>query len=144
MNMTTKPTRPVLWINALLCLNLGFGLTACTTAGDAIPQGGPTMAQVYEEAMQKSNGETLDQVRAQINPTVAYNSINTLSPYTRTADNEINNLFPTLPNPQVVMYIYPHLAGQDEAPVPGYSTAFNVFEREHYAMPGETPNNQYN
>jgi conjugative transfer region lipoprotein (TIGR03751 family) len=61
----------------------------------------------------------------------------TLSPYTRTTENETNNLFPALPNPQVVMYIAPHLAGQDEAPVPGYITAFNLFEQTHYALPGE-------
>jgi conjugative transfer region lipoprotein (TIGR03751 family) len=112
-------------------------LSACTTAGDAIPQGGPTMAQVYEEAMQQSNGSTLDQARAQISSTINYKGENNLSNYTRTAENEINNLFPTLPNPQLVMYVYPHLAVQDEAPIPGYSTAFNLFEREHYAAPGE-------
>lgn len=48
--------------------------------------------------------------------------------------DEINNLFPELPNPQLVMYVYPHFAGQDEAPIPGYSTAFHLYEREHYAM----------
>ena len=31
-------------------------------------------------------------------------------PYTRTAANEIRNLFPRLPNPDLVMYVYPHLA----------------------------------
>jgi conjugative transfer region lipoprotein (TIGR03751 family) len=136
MNMKQTLTRSNIWISTLFCLT-AIHLTGCTTAGDAIPQGGPTMAQVYEEAMQKSNGATLDQVRAQINLPNVYNSETTLSPYTRTAENETNNLFPTLPNPQVMMYIAPHLAGQDEAPVPGYSTAFNLFEQIHYALPGE-------
>lgn len=116
-------------------------LSACSTAGDVMPQGGPTMAQVYEEAMEKSNGATLDTVRNTVltsnNPSIDYTGGNNLSSYTRTSENEINNLFPLLPNPQVVMYIYPHLAGDDEAPVPGYSTAFPLFEREHYALPGE-------
>jgi conjugative transfer region lipoprotein (TIGR03751 family) len=132
------------WIKALFFSSIFFNpifyLTGCTTAGDAIPQGGPTMAQVYEQAMEKSNGATLDQARQQVNATapVAYNGANQLSPYTRTSENEINNLFPTLPNPQLVMFVYPHLAGQDDAPIPGYSTAFNLFKREHYAMAGET------
>jgi conjugative transfer region lipoprotein (TIGR03751 family) len=125
-----------------LCWCLSLCLTACSTAGDAIPQGGPSMLQVYEEAMAHSNGATINTVRNtvsdSVNTSVAYNGINQLSPYTHTAENETNNLFPTLPNPQIVMYVYPHLAGQDEAPVPGYSTAFNLFERVHYAMPGET------
>jgi conjugative transfer region lipoprotein (TIGR03751 family) len=133
-----KPTATLCtWINAVLTLLVAITLSACSTAGDTMPQGGPTMSQVYEEAMQKSNGATLDQARAQISAPVSYNSIDQLSPYTRTANNEINNLFPLLPNPQIVMYIYPHLAEQDEAPVPGYSTAFSLFEREHYALPGE-------
>jgi conjugative transfer region lipoprotein (TIGR03751 family) len=35
------------------------------------------------------------------------------------------------------MYVYPHLSRQDEAPVPGYSTAFELYEKAHYALPGE-------
>ncbi len=31
-------------------------------------------------------------------------------PYTRTAANEIRNLFPRLPNPDLVLYVYPHLS----------------------------------
>lgn len=122
------------WIRLILAINFtAISLLAgCTTAGNAIPQGGPTMAQVYEEAMQKSNGQTLDQVRGQIRSPVAYNGITELSDYTRTSENEINNLFPTLPNPQLVIYVYPHLAGQDETPVPGYSTVFSLFKEEHF------------
>lgn len=129
------------WINVLLYLIASIVLAACSTAGDVMPQGGPTMAQVYEDAMDKSNGSSLDLMRSAvsdpINTSVAYNGTTNLSPYTRTSENEINNLFPLSPNPQLVMYVYPHLAGTDEAPVPGYSTAFQLLEREHYAITGE-------
>lgn len=125
------------WINATLSLLAALILSACATAGDTMPQGGPTMVQMYEEAMQQSNVATLDQARTQIASPQNYNGTTNLSAYTRTTENETNNLFPLLPNPQVVMYIYPHLAGQDEAPVPGYSTAFTLFEKEHYAMTNE-------
>jgi conjugative transfer region lipoprotein (TIGR03751 family) len=57
--------------------------------------------------------------------------------YTRTASNEIYSLFPRLPNPDLVMYVFPHLAGNEPAPVPGYSTAFPFYSRTQYAMPGE-------
>jgi conjugative transfer region lipoprotein (TIGR03751 family) len=43
--------------------------------------------------------------------------------------------FPRLPNPDLVMYVYPHLAGT-QAPVPGYSTVFPLYESQ-YALPGE-------
>jgi conjugative transfer region lipoprotein (TIGR03751 family) len=123
-------------------LTLGFFaffITACTTAGNAIPQGGPTMAQVYEQAMQKSNNSTLDAARRKVQTKTISNSQNLnnenrLSAYTRTSQNEINNLFPQLPNPQLVMYVYPHFAGNEEVPVPGYSTAFYLFEKTHYKL----------
>ncbi|MBN0596109.1 TIGR03751 family conjugal transfer lipoprotein, partial [Pseudomonas aeruginosa] len=40
--------------------------------------------------------------------------------YTRTAANEIYRQFRRLPNPDLVMYVFPHLAGTDPVPVPGY------------------------
>ncbi|RUS67409.1 hypothetical protein CUZ56_01354 [Saezia sanguinis] len=57
--------------------------------------------------------------------------------YTRNAQNEISNQFQRLPNPDLVMYIFPHLAGSDPVPVPGYSTIFPLYQRVQYAMPGE-------
>lgn len=57
--------------------------------------------------------------------------------YTRDAQNEIQQLFPRLPNPDMVIYIYPHMAGNEPAPVPGYSSVFSFYSRVQYALPGE-------
>ena len=57
--------------------------------------------------------------------------------YTRTARNEAYRQFHRLPNPDLVMYVYPHLAGSDPVPVPGYTTVFPLYQRVQYAMPGE-------
>ena len=62
-----------------------------------------------------------------------------LEGYTREAFNEIDVLFPRLPNPTLVMYVFPHLAGDTHAPVPGYATAFSMYEQVEYALPGEVP-----
>lgn len=124
------------WIKFLVVINflvLSL-LTGCTTAGNAIPKGGPTMAQVYEEAMQKSNGGTIEQVREKINNPISVECNNHQSDFTRTSENEINNLFPTLANPQIVMYVYPHVTGIDETPVPGYGTVFPLYDKVHYSM----------
>jgi conjugative transfer region lipoprotein (TIGR03751 family) len=51
--------------------------------------------------------------------------------------NEIQRQFRRLPNPDLVMYVFPHLAGSDPVPVPGYSTVFPLYQRVQYAMPGE-------
>lgn len=57
--------------------------------------------------------------------------------YTRTAQNEIYRQLHRLPNPDLVMYVFPHLAGTDPVPVPGYSTVFPFYQRVQYALPGE-------
>ncbi|MGH8565473.1 MAG: hypothetical protein ACREXW_15835 [Gammaproteobacteria bacterium] len=54
------------------------------------------------------------------------------SGYTREAHDEIEARFPVLPNPQLVLYVYPHL-GEDGAA----ATAFPLYERVEYALPGE-------
>lgn len=57
--------------------------------------------------------------------------------YTRTAQNEIDRQFHRLPNPDLAMYVFPHLAGSDPVPIPGYTTVFPLYHRVQYAMPGE-------
>jgi conjugative transfer region lipoprotein (TIGR03751 family) len=57
--------------------------------------------------------------------------------YTRTAANEIYQQFHRLPDPDLVMYVFPHLSGTDPVPVPGYSTVFPLYQHVQYAMPGE-------
>ena len=58
--------------------------------------------------------------------------------YTRMAANELELLFPRLPNPDIYIHILPHLATESRVPVPGYTTAVPLYERVEYALPGET------
>ena len=62
--------------------------------------------------------------------------------YWHTARNEMSSQFPRLPNPDLVMYVFPHLVGAGSVPVPGYSTVFPFYERVQYAMPGERQENE--
>ena len=57
--------------------------------------------------------------------------------YTRTAANELEMLFPRLPNPDIYIHVPPHLATGERVPVPGYTTAVPLYERAEYALPGE-------
>jgi conjugative transfer region lipoprotein (TIGR03751 family) len=95
------------------------------------------MAEVYEEAMQQSGGEKIDNVRSEVSQQVDISQHEGLARYTRDSQNEINNLFPILSNPMLTMYVYPHLAGDEQLPVPGYTTGFTLYEKNHYAMLGE-------
>lgn len=58
--------------------------------------------------------------------------------YTRTVDTELNNLFPRLANPDLVIYVYPHLATRTRAPIPGYTTVIPLYEKVEYKLPGES------
>ena len=60
------------------------------------------------------------------------------APYARTAANELELLFPRLPNPDIYIYVLPHLATEERVPVPGYTTAVPLYERVEYALPGES------
>jgi conjugative transfer region lipoprotein (TIGR03751 family) len=44
--------------------------------------------------------------------------------------------FARVPNPDLVMVVYPHLA-RGKYPVPGYVTVFPMYEQTVYALPGE-------
>ena len=58
--------------------------------------------------------------------------------YARTAANELELLFPRLPNPDVFIYVPAHLATELRIPVPGYTTAVPLYDRVEYALPGES------
>jgi conjugative transfer region lipoprotein (TIGR03751 family) len=57
----------------------------------------------------------------------------------RAVADEMDGRFARLPNPDLVMYVTPHLSPNGRYPVPGYSTVFSMYETVEYAMPGEVP-----
>ena len=59
--------------------------------------------------------------------------------FTRDILTELDLHFPRLPNPTLVMYVFPHVAGPSRVPVPGYATTFPMYEHPEYALPGEVP-----
>ncbi|CBJ82517.1 putative lipoprotein [Xenorhabdus bovienii str. Jollieti] len=56
--------------------------------------------------------------------------------YSRSAAQEISQQFPRLPNPDMVMYVFPHLVAGN-TPIPGYSTVFPFYSQVQYALSGE-------
>ncbi len=113
-----------------------FFITGCTSRGDAIADTSPTMAEIYADAMHQSNGETIDMARSKVS-TLSHHENFSIPNDSQAAINKINTLFPLLQNPQLIMYVYPHLAGNQESPVPGYFTGFSLYEKNYYAIPGE-------
>lgn len=128
MNMLIKT------VTIVICL---CGLAACSTSQEKLlPRSEQTMLDLWQK---KSGNANLLPTRQN----VAQDPVRTVSfeeqaSYTRSAANEVINLFPRLPNPDLVMYIYPHLSDTDEPmPVPGYSTVIPFYSRVQYAQAGE-------
>lgn len=125
-------------------------LSGCTTPGKKLlPHGDMTMAQIYRvqtglvvsSDTQGSGDNTtssnqFDAISYQSNAT----SIMPVSDqYIDDAQNQINSEFKVLPNPNIAAYIFPHMSHYSgtNVPVPGYTTTFFLYEKNHYAMPGE-------
>ncbi|EKT4483378.1 TIGR03751 family conjugal transfer lipoprotein [Pseudomonas putida] len=134
--MNAHPFRYWTWISLLLCLHLA----GCTTSKDEmLPHGDHTMLNIWNTGGAVGTLQQLQEARGELRRPVLdpEHLIKDKSAYTRTAANEIRAQFPRLPNPDLVMYVYPHLAGTQQAPVPGYSTVFPLYEKVQYALPGE-------
>ncbi len=115
-------------------------LAGCASTKDAVlPQDGPSMKAIYEAHVEEMNARDPRIVRGELGSRPIATGEADLRGYTREAFNEIDVLFPRLPNPTLVMYVFPHLAGAARAPVPGYTTAFPMYEQVEYALPGEVP-----
>ncbi len=113
-------------------------LAGCASTKDAVlPQDGPSMKAIYERHVQEMNVRDPQVIRHELGNRPILTGEAALQGYTRDAFNEIDLLFPRLPNPTLVMYVFPHLAGDTHAPVPGYATAFPMYEQVEYALPGE-------
>lgn len=130
---------------ACICALLALALmSGCSTDKEQmLPHGKSTMMDVWDGGTSGSgtsanNRQMLD-ARAQLRRPLeaGQGPLQENTAYTRTSQNEIYSQFKRLPNPDLVMYVFPHLAGSDPAPVPGYTTVFPLYQRVQYAMPGE-------
>ncbi len=118
-------------------------LAGCASTKDTVlPQDGPSMKAIYEGHVHEMNADNPQVIRGELGDRPIDAGEAALHGYTRDAFNEIDVLFPRLPNPTLVMYIFPHLAGDAGAPVPGYTTAFPMYEQVEYALPGEVRSHQ--
>ena len=132
-------------LQACAWLTIALLASGCSTSKEEmLPHGDATMIDVWDQGTTGSAGSASSRLlldarqtlRRPLDPQQAAVR-NDNAAFTRTAQNEIYSQFKRLPNPDLVMYVYPHLAGADPAPVPGYTTVFPFYQRVQYAMPGE-------
>ncbi len=124
---------------------IALGLTSsilggCASTKDTVlPRDGPSMKTIYDQHIEEMNVQDPLIIREALGNRPIDNEGGSLHGYTRDAYSEIEAIFPRLPNPGLVMYVFPHLAGDEQVPVPGYATTFPMHEQVEYAMPGEVP-----
>ena len=136
----------LIWTNPLTLLVIVFALGGCATSKEKVlsRDSNTTMLDIWNRETTGANNNqsrALLDARQQLRRPVtdaditAYPAVQ--ASYTRTATNEIYRQFHRLPNPDLVMYVFPHLAGTDPVPIPGYTTLFPLYQHVQYALPGE-------
>lgn len=133
--MRTFKSNPMLPLIFLL----PFWLAGCSTSKDEmLPPGDSSMLELWNDGASASHatGESRTTLRRPVTDSERTIAQLTRESYSRTQENEIQQTFPRLPNPDMVMYVFPHLA-EGNTPVPGYSTVFPFYSQVQYALPGE-------
>ena len=128
MPMSHRPC--LIWISLLTLLQ-----GCASTSEQLLPRGERDMQAIWNGAA--TGQPTLQEARLVLRRPLQASPHAEQEPYTRSAANEIRSQFPRLPNPDLVLYVFPHLAGSEQAPVPGYSTVFPFYRQVHHALPGE-------
>lgn len=130
---------------------VGAALAGCATSKEELmPHGDQTMQDLWRQSASGRSGDNLSQqalldARSDLRRPISDGAlVEQRIQYTRTAANEIYSQFARLPNPDLVMYVFPHLAGVEPVPVPGYSTVFPLYSMPQYAMPGDIARPQVN
>lgn len=114
-------------------LSISLALTGCASKQAILPQDLPSMQQIYERHfdVRRLRGDPGAGVRERAPDA---EPVTVVPAATAPAAARV---FTRLPNPDLILYVYPHLAGAEGVPVPGYATAFPLYERVEYALPGE-------
>jgi conjugative transfer region lipoprotein (TIGR03751 family) len=135
MHSRLRPIVTIAWIS--------LALGGCASTKESVlPQDGPSMKAIYDAHFEGMGADDPYVLRRELGTRPLGDDDVDLAGYSRTAHTELETIFPRLPNPTLVMYVFPHLAGIERVPVPGYATTFTLYERVEYALPGEVPSGQ--
>ncbi len=122
---------------------ISLALGGCASTKESVlPQDGPSMKAIYDAHFEGMGADDPYVLRRELGTRPLGDDDVDLAGYSRTAHTELETIFPRLPNPTLVMYVFPHLAGSERVPVPGYATTFTLYERVECALPGEVQSGQ--
>ncbi len=131
-------SKKIILVALLLSISSSL-MTACShVAGNIIPNDGPTMESIYDDS-----GDPMDNANPTgvvkhwtETPSLTEHQGAAVSSSTLSAKKAVDSpTFSLLDNPELKLYIFPHLAGTEMLPIPGYWTAFSAYPRRYYALP---------
>ncbi|MBD2798248.1 TIGR03751 family conjugal transfer lipoprotein [Xenorhabdus sp. 18] len=112
-------------------------LAGCATSKETLlPAGEQTVLAMWQGSQASTTRQARQTLRRALTPAERRRALEAPDGYSRSAAQEISQQFPRLPNPDMVMYVFPHLAAGN-TPIPGYSTVFPFYSQVQYALPGE-------
>ncbi|QTL39058.1 TIGR03751 family conjugal transfer lipoprotein [Xenorhabdus budapestensis] len=125
-------------ITYAIVLGLTGLMAGCSTSKDTLlPAGEQTVLAMWQgNKAGQSATKARQTLRRALTPVERHRASEEPNHYSRSAEHEISQQFPRLPNPDMVMYVYPHLVA-GKTPIPGYSTVFPFYQQVQYALPGE-------
>ncbi|TVR65497.1 MAG: TIGR03751 family conjugal transfer lipoprotein [Candidatus Competibacteraceae bacterium] len=139
MPRSTDAARRSAPARVLLLLPVPLALAGCAVgprAADLLPDEGPTTLEVYERHLAGAGAG------APVGPGPRFAGGEPPAPAATAATRrghaalaDLRRDFQRVPDPEILGYVYPHLAG--ETPIPGYYTVFPLRGGVRYARPGE-------
>ncbi|HBC5065884.1 TPA: TIGR03751 family conjugal transfer lipoprotein [Proteus mirabilis] len=115
-------------------------ITGCNTSKEEIlPAGNSTMRDIWQSKVGEIKTEKRQERAIQRGLLGSANPPSHLVNKSdiQQAKEHIQHHFPRLPNPDMVIYIYPHFVGSEPTPIPSYSTVFPFYSKVQYALPNE-------
>lgn len=113
---------------ALIAALVLTALPGCASKDSIIPQSDISMREIYTQHMGKTQS-TLQRESRQGCP-------ENLTAWTREQRTEHQSKFPRLHNPDLTLYVFPHMSDSG-APIPAYTTVFPMYDQVEYSLPGE-------
>ena len=128
---------------SLLATSLALSLAACSVTGpresplNEVTANSPTVLNIYRGSTASKDSTELvrDALQGPSPARPIKEQDGTLSRYWNPLE-PLRSRFSKVPNPDLVMVVFPHLA-KGKYPVPGYVTAFPMYEQTPFALPGE-------
>ena len=122
--------------SSIVWLTITSVLMGCSTTKEQIfsTDGLKTMKEVYADTVssEKFLRDSLPFREIKTAFPVDYGELNQIK-------NKLDEQFPRLPNKELIIFVWPHLKG--EMVVPGYYSKITLYEKNHFALPGELKSN---